>query len=53
MNELGLKSINFVGLSMGGMIAQKLGISYGKIVNSLILSNTSCFTPEELKKKLY
>ena len=41
MDELGLDKVHFCGLSMGGMIGQMLGTSYGDRLLSLILCSTS------------
>src|SRR3989339_476907 len=41
MNAYNINKANFVGLSMGGYIAQLLGINYPEKVNSLILISTT------------
>lgn len=49
---LNLEAVNFVGLSMGGIVAQQLAISFPKIVHSLCLCNTACYASSEAKQKL-
>ena len=41
MDHLGLKKVNWLGLSMGGMIGQWLGANAADRIDKLILSNTS------------
>ena len=41
MDHLGLKKVNWLGLSMGGMIGQWLGANAAERLDKLILSNTS------------
>jgi 3-oxoadipate enol-lactonase len=43
MDHLGLKKVNWLGLSMGGMIGQWLGANATDRIDKLILSNTSCY----------
>lgn len=42
MDALGMEKAHMVGLSMGGVICQVLGINYPERVQSLVLSNTYC-----------
>lgn len=41
MNALGIEKAHFLGISMGGYIAQQIAISYPEVVRSLILVSTS------------
>jgi 3-oxoadipate enol-lactonase len=41
LDYLGLEKVHFVGLSIGGMIGQTLGIHHGNRLHSLMLSGTS------------
>lgn len=53
LESLGYEKIHLVGVSYGGQIAQLFTLKYGHMVKSLILSNTSCHTNDnmiELKK---
>ena len=45
INQLGIRRIHFVGLSMGGMIAQQLGARYADRVYSLSLCDTTSHMP--------
>jgi 3-oxoadipate enol-lactonase len=47
MDGLGLKTINWCGLSMGGMEGQWLGANAPERIEKLILSNTSCHFPDK------
>ena len=40
MDHLGIEKANFMGVSMGGMIAQEIAINYPQRVNKLILAST-------------
>ena len=49
MDALGLKNVNFCGLSMGGMVGQMLGVQHGDRLLSLVLSDTSAYIgPNEI-----
>ena len=43
LDGLGIETVNWCGLSMGGMVGQWLGAHAPRRVDKLILSNTSCF----------
>lgn len=45
MDNLGLKKVHFVGLSLGGMVGQVLGADFGHRLLSLTLCSTSSFMP--------
>ena len=45
LDSLGIDKVHFVGLSMGGMIAQLLGATYPDRVISLSLCDTACHMP--------
>ena len=45
MDALGLESVHFCGLSMGGMIGQYLGANHGQRLKSLTLCDTACVMP--------
>jgi len=45
LDALGIDRVHFVGLSMGGMIAQLLGATYPDRVISLSLCDTACHMP--------
>lgn len=45
MDALELGQVHFVGLSMGGMVGQMLGATYGKRLRSLALCSTASFMP--------
>ena len=47
MDALEIKKVNFVGLSMGGMIGQGLGLKHADRVVRLALCDTSAFMPPE------
>lgn len=50
LNSLGIKQTHFVGLSMGGMIGQTLGLRYPDRILSLTLADTaSSYDPEAAK----
>jgi len=44
MDFLGFEKVHFCGISLGGMIGQKLGACYGDRLFSLILCDTSSYT---------
>src|SRR5215510_10616648 len=43
MDALGIKTMNWCGLSMGGMVGMWLGANVPDRINKLILSNTSAY----------
>lgn len=43
LDALGIKTINWCGLSMGGMVGQWLGANAPARIDKLILSNTACY----------
>jgi 3-oxoadipate enol-lactonase len=45
LDALGIEQVHFVGLSMGGFIAQLLAANYSKRVSSLALCDTACVMP--------
>lgn len=45
LRHLGIDSVHFVGLSMGGMTGQTLGVRYPDILKSLVLCDTSAHMP--------
>jgi 3-oxoadipate enol-lactonase len=47
IDALGIRKINWLGLSMGGMVGQWLGANAPERVEKLILSNTSCYYPDK------
>ena len=47
LDGLGIRKINWCGLSMGGMVGQWLGANAGDRVDKLILSNTACYYPDK------
>lgn len=47
MDSLGLKKVNWLGLSMGGMEGMWLGANAPERVEKLILSNTSTYYPDK------
>ena len=49
MDALGLDKAHFLGLSMGGMVGQYLGLLHAKRFHSLCLVSTSSQTPEAAK----
>src|SRR4030081_3235933 len=46
LDGLGVKKINWCGLSMGGMVGQWLGANAPERVGRIILSNTACYYPD-------
>jgi 3-oxoadipate enol-lactonase len=47
LDGLGIKRINWCGLSMGGMVGQWLGANAAERIDKLILSNTACHYPDK------
>ncbi|MEA2957900.1 MAG: 3-oxoadipate enol-lactonase [Alphaproteobacteria bacterium] len=47
LDGLGVKKVNWCGLSMGGMVGQWLGANAPERVERLILTNTSSFFPDK------
>jgi len=47
LDGLGVKKINWCGLSMGGMVGQWLGANAPERVERLVLTNTSSFFPDK------
>ena len=45
LDDLGIDKVHFVGLSMGGFIAQRLGATHPDRVRSLALCDTACIMP--------
>ncbi len=45
IDQLGIRQVHFVGLSMGGMIAQQIGVRYANRVYSLSLCDTASEMP--------
>jgi 3-oxoadipate enol-lactonase len=49
IDALGIKDVHWVGLSMGGMIGQCLGLNHADRVRSLVLCDTSTIVPNEMQ----
>jgi 3-oxoadipate enol-lactonase len=47
LGALGIDTVHFVGLSIGGMIGQGLALNYGGRIKSLVLCDTSAIMPDE------
>jgi 3-oxoadipate enol-lactonase len=47
LDALGIDSVHFVGLSIGGMIGQGLALNHGDRLKSLALCDTSAIMPDE------
>jgi len=47
LDALGIDTVHFVGLSIGGMIGQGLALNYGSRLKSLVLCDTSAIMPDE------
>src|ERR1700749_2090562 len=47
LDALKIQTINWCGLSMGGMVGQWLGANAPDRVEKLVLSNTSCYFPDK------
>jgi 3-oxoadipate enol-lactonase len=45
MDGLGLKTVSWCGLSMGGMVGQWLGANAPERIERLVLANTNCYYP--------
>ena len=45
LDHLGIESIDWCGLSMGGMVGQWLGANAPRRIRRLVLANTSCYYP--------
>ena len=45
LDALSIEQAHFVGLSMGGMVGQVLGVRYAQRLLSLTLCDTVCYTP--------
>src|SRR5262249_38739288 len=48
MDGLGLKKVNWCGLSMGGMVGQWLGANAPERMNRIVLSNTHSYYPDKV-----
>jgi 3-oxoadipate enol-lactonase len=46
-SAIGIARVHFMGISMGGMIAQVLALTHPEYVSSLILCDTTCGIPKE------
>ncbi len=49
MDALSIKDVHWVGLSMGGMIGQCLGLNHANRIHSLVLCDTSAIVPNEMQ----
>lgn len=49
LEALGIERTHFVGLSMGGMIGQSLGLKYPAMLRSLVLCDTTSRVPPDAK----
>ena len=49
MDHLGVKRAGFVGLSMGGMLAQTLGLKFADRFNCLVIASSSSRVPPEMR----
>lgn len=47
LDALGIDRVHFVGLSMGGMIGQYLGLNHANRLENLVLCDTAALLPEE------
>ncbi|MDZ7831933.1 MAG: 3-oxoadipate enol-lactonase [Desulfobacterales bacterium] len=47
-DEIGIRTAHFLGISMGGMIAQTLALKHPECISSLILCDTACGIPEAM-----
>ncbi|MEJ2250299.1 MAG: alpha/beta hydrolase [Candidatus Lokiarchaeota archaeon] len=46
IDELGIEKAHFLGVSMGGMIAQEIALNFPERVNKLVLCSTNCGNPK-------
>jgi pimeloyl-ACP methyl ester carboxylesterase len=46
IDELGIERAHFLGVSMGGMIAQEIALNYPERVKKLVLCSTNCGNPK-------
>ena len=51
VDALGIRQFHFIGLSIGGMFGQTLGIKQGSRLKSLMLCNTSPSSPADSKER--
>ena len=49
LDALGMNAVHFVGLSIGGMIGQCLGLNYANRLKSLVLCDTAPVIPKEAR----
>jgi 3-oxoadipate enol-lactonase len=49
LDELGIDAVHFMGISLGGMIAQTLALMHPERVLSLILCDTTSIVPQSMK----
>lgn len=49
LDKLDTGPVHFAGISLGGMIGQVLALDYPQYVKSLILCDTTCGVPEEMR----
>ncbi len=47
LDGLGIETINWCGLSMGGMVGQWLGAHAATRIEKLVLTNTACYYPDK------
>ena len=52
LDVLGIDTVHFVGLSIGGMIGQGLALNYGGRLKTLVLCDTSAIMPDEAQSIL-
>jgi 3-oxoadipate enol-lactonase len=48
LDELGIETVNWCGLSLGGMVGQWLGANAANRIDKLILSNTACYYADKM-----
>lgn len=51
IDALGVRQFHFVGLSIGGMFGQSLGIRYGNRIKSLMLCDTQPASPKDAQER--